>query len=112
MANNQNNSTHRRRNHVTRMRLDGQIDSVVRLTRALQRDVGRLTGQTIIEANRPVYNNEDKLEFVTRNLIEIRDTLEAYNRPNTATTQPHTVPQQPNPQPMPYHYPFMPRYMF
>ena len=111
-----NGQIHRNGRQTDRQNL--RIDSILRLAKALDRDVNKIIGKP---ETQHTFNNRldsnSKLELIADLLLEVRDKMEAI--PQIRSSQPQPIPQQQQtyqqmqtiPQ-MPYNYPFMPRIMF
>ena len=107
---------HRHNNHIDRQ--ETKIDSIIRLTYALNRDVNKIIGRTEENYSFEGLNKDIKLDLISKTLLEMRDKLENYSKLQekpTQMTQPNN-PQNPNHpflNQMPYNtYPFIPRIMF
>ena len=84
------NSQNRR--DLTSNRLNSKVDSVLRLSNALLRDVNRSNAQNVQQRPTQQMDLNSKLDLISENLIEVRDKLESYNRQMSsgvvATAQP------------------------
>ena len=116
MANRQtrHNINPQNRRHFTSHRLEHKVESILRLSNALQRDVDRISGQRSQQNTTQPMDINSKLDFISQNLVEIRDKLEAHHRqtPNAHNIQMPQPIGQPIAQPMPLSYPFIQRYYY
>ena len=105
-----NFSSQNRRN-FTSNRMNNKVDSILRLSNALQRDVNRITGQYTNPNSRHNMDLNAKLDVISENLMELRDKLESCARlqPQPSIQIPTTHPIQ---QPIPYTYPMLQRFLY
>ena len=93
-----------------------KIDSILRLSKALNRDVNKITGKSDNDSQIEHLDNETKLDIISNTLLEIRDKLENYGKsiPNSTQNpiQPQITPFNPMTTQLPYNYPYIPRIMF
>ncbi len=78
-------STDRKRRHQIHTN-NTKIDTIFRLTLAMERDINKLT--TNLESNRVIdqsLHQHYKLDLISNILLELRDKLETYSRTNLQT---------------------------
>lgn len=106
-----NHRKHRYFNYIDRQKT--KIDSILRITYALNRDVNKIVGKTEESNAIEGLDKDIKLDIISNTLLEIRDKLENYSKAQPNNNQ---ILQNPNIQhmnQMPYNsYPFIPRIMF
>ena len=104
---------HRNNRYIDRQ--NTKIDSILRITYALNRDINKIIGKTEDNNSFDGLDKDIKLDIISKTLLEMRDKLETYSQTQQNSKQPIIQPNQNNPfaNQMPFNsYPFIPRIMF